>query len=280
MKNSNNDFGENGINDIFEEFRKKRDEEDDDDKFTNNNIFRQENTVNISFSSNSKKLKNINENKIYELEREVKSLKEEIKKYRNEIKKLKKENEKLKEKKKHSETMNNSIFNNNKIINNEQIINNYSFINMQNDYSFKLNSYVENLTMRIFKGDNEVNFELFLTNNGYETWPENRTKLVFIESSFNKENYNDVILKPQSPKDTWKYDVRFIKLKEYKSDIYISILRFNANGINIGDEIILTVIIEEEYDIPKLRKEEEEDDLSPKSRGFILNSDMNRGSIK
>jgi len=280
MKNSNNEFGENGINEIFEEFRKKRDEDDEDDKFVNNNIFRQENTVNISFSSNSKKSKNINENKIYELERENKSLKEELKKYRNEVKKLKKIIEQFNEKEKHIETMNNSIFNNNEIINNEQIINNYSFINMQNEYSFKVSSDIENLTMKIYKGENEVNFELFLINNGSKTWPENRTKLVFIESSFNKENYNDVILEAQRPKDVKKYDVRFINLKEYKSDIYISILRFKANDLNVGNEIILTVIIEEEYDIPKLRKEEEEDDLSPKSRGFIINSDMNRGSIK
>ena len=116
---------------------------------------------------------------------------------KNEIKKLKNKIEKLKEK--HKDNMNYSIYNNNETINNEQYINNYSFVNIWNNYSFKFSSDIENLTQKIYKGDKEVIFDLFLTNNGSKTWPEGRTKLVCVESSFKKENFNDVLLEPQIP---------------------------------------------------------------------------------
>ena len=50
MKNNNNDFGEKGIIDIFNQFRQKRDEDDENDKFTYH-IIRQENTINFSIFS-------------------------------------------------------------------------------------------------------------------------------------------------------------------------------------------------------------------------------------
>lgn len=285
MKNSNNDFGEKGINDIFNQFRKKRDEDNENDKFTSNIIrdentiyfIREENIINFSIFCNSQKSKNINVKKMDYLERENKSLKEEIEKYKNEMKKLKNIIEKLKEK--YKDNWNYSIYNNNETLNNEQYINNYSFNNICNDYSFNCSSEIENLTQKIYKGDKEVIFDLFLTNNGSKTWPEGRTKLVCIESSFKNENYSDVILEPQIPKQVKKYDVRFTNLKEYKNNEYISIFRFNIDGINIGEEIILTVIIDEDFNIPQL-KGEDDDDLSPKSRFFIPYSDMNRGIFK
>ena len=212
-----------------------------------------------------------------DLERENKYLKEEIEKYKNKIKKLRKIIEKLKVNK---DNWNFSLFNNNEIINNEQYINNYSFVNIGNDYSFNLSSEIENLTQKIYKGDNEANFEIFLTNSGSETWPEGRTKLICDKSDFKKENFNDVIiLESQIPKQVKKYVIYFTNLKEYKSAEYISIFRFNIDGINIGEEILLTVIIDEDFNIPQL-KGEDGNDLSPKSRCFMPYSDMNKGINK
>ena len=139
--------------------------------------------------------------------------------------------------------------------------NNYLFNinqNMRNDYSFRCLTEKEELTKKIYEdNDDFVEFTLLLINNGPSPWPSGKTKLVFDEPIFDEENSKDIILVSQEHNQQKNYKVCFKGLKEYQTGEYISKLRFNVNGKNIGEEIVLTIIIDENYDIQKLKMEDE-----------------------
>ena len=224
------------------------------------------------------------DDKIKKLEKEIRHLKKENKQFKEQSNKYGDNNEitnikpKIKNKTEiynRFETINiEQNINNNYFLNNGQqnykyneynnMINNFNennyFINvnqnMRNDYSFKILSESDDLTKKIYEEDSEpVTFNLLLKNNGSLPWPKGKTKLVFEEAIFDKENSKDVILEAQEQDDEKSYLILFQKLDEYQVGEYTSKLRFNINGENIGEEIVLKIIIEESYDIPNLKKE-------------------------
>jgi hypothetical protein len=131
--------------------------------------------------------------------------------------------------------------------------NNYLFNasqNLGNDYSFKCLTESEKLTKKIYEDKCDiVEFRLLLINNGAAPWPRGKTKLVFDEPIFNGENSKEILLVSQEHNQQKNYIVCFKSLNEYPTGKYISKLRFNVN-------IILTIIIEETYNIQKLKMED------------------------
>ena len=81
--------------------------------------------------------------------------------------------------------------------------------------------------------------------------------MVFDEPIFDGENSKEILLVSQEHNQQKNYIVCFKSLNQYQTGEYISKLRFNVNGKNIGEEIVLTIIIEETYDIQKLKMEDE-----------------------
>ena len=138
--------------------------------------------------------------------------------------------------------------------------NNYLFNTSQNqgnDYSFKCLTEREKLTKKIYEDKCDiVEFRLLLINNGAAPWPRGKTKLVFDEPIFNGENSKEILLVSQEHNQQKNYIVCFKSLNQYQTGEYISKLRFNVNGKNIGEEIVLTIIIEETYDIQKFKMED------------------------
>ena len=116
---------------------------------------------------------------------------------------------------------NNSIYNNN--INNNLV----SYNNNQHNFSFKcLNT--QELTTTIIEEEDEAKFTLLIQNNGNQTWPKDKTKLIFDRKSmFIKDN---VILLPQQPGDTKTYSIYFNGLRVYQEGEYYSYLRFYVDG--------------------------------------------------
>jgi len=156
---------------------------------------------------------------------------------------------------------NNMISNFNKNNNNFNNVNH----NMRSDYSFKCLSENDELTKTIYENDIDfVAFNLVLQNNGSLPWPKAETKLVFEDAIFDEENSKEVILEEQEKDEEKGYIVIFQKLNEYQTGEYTSKLRFNVNGKNIGEEIVLKIIIDEYYDISNLKKEvgDNENELS------------------
>ena len=153
------------------------------------------------------------------------------------------------------------------IINFNKNNNNFNNVNhnMRSDYSFKCLSENDELTKTIYENDIDfVAFNLVLQNNGSLPWPKAETKLVFEDAIFDEENSKEVILEEQEKDEEKGYIVIFQKLNEYQTGEYTSKLRFNVNGKNIGEEIVLKIIIDEYYDISNLKKEvgDNENELS------------------
>ena len=278
-------LGENEMNDMLKKFNQKNQKEDDEDKnFINQNDNKENNIDNIASSFNQKINLLINRIKsltitqkekddiikiIIELKKDRKC-KDQSYKYGDNINKITNIKPKIKNK--------TEIYNRYEIINIEQNINNNFFFNngqqnykyneynnmikshnqnLGNDYSFKCLNESEELTVKIYEDKCDiVKFKLLLINNGTVPWPSGKTKLVFDEPIFDEENSKDILLVSQEKNQQKNYIVCFTSLNEYQTGIYISKLRFNVNGKNIGEEIVLTIIIEESYDIPKLKMED------------------------
>ena len=288
---SKNNFGENQINDIVKNFNQKNKKEGEGDRiFMMPIAINNENNINNITSSDKKQIIYL-KNKLKLMKKKVKKRDSIIKKLEKKNKKLEKENEKLKEQSNkyknklnyinpkirnkteiynhHYENININIFldnhqqnykyneYNNMIKNSKK--NNFLFNanqNIMNDYSFKCLSDTDDLTKIIFEESEDiVEFKLLLMNTGPLPWPKDLTKLVFDDPLFDQENSQDIILVAQEKNEQKNYLVPFKNLKEYPSGEYTSKLRFNVNGKNIGEEIALTIIIEEKYDISELKKE-------------------------
>ena len=78
------------------------------------------------------------------------------------------------------------------------------------------------------KGSSEGKATIFLKNNGKESWPINKTKLIFDKNSDIKSE--DIILNPQKPDETNSYDIIFKQIENYPVGEYKSYLWFNVNG--------------------------------------------------
>ena len=137
----------------------------------------------------------------------------------------------------------NKNINYNLIVKNSNLNNNYQEeINLGKKYSFECIN-INNLTASIFEEDDSAYISINLLNNGKVAWPEGITKLIFVDPS--TFTTNDIILKPQKPGENIAYKINFNNLRTYPSGIYYSFLRFNINGVNLGQQLKLTTSIKE-----------------------------------
>ena len=193
-----------------------------------------------------------------EKEREEKERKEREEKERKEReeKERKEKERKEKEEKDEFSIFNNSLFNNNSnVIINEDVapvenpknVNNKENLphDQQNEspieyYSYKCNNNF-NLSSYIHEKTESTSIMVEIENNGSQVWPEKVTQLKFDSKSQIKGD--DLILKPQKPKEIITYDIKFNNLGEYKEGTYESYVYFYINEENYGERLVLRINI-------------------------------------
>ena len=176
-----------------------------------------------------------------------------------------------------SNNINNNLNNDNNIIinkNNNNIndniindkINDEKEENVKKIYSYECINIVS-LLIYIYKGTTEGKTKIILKNNGKESWPINKTKLIFDKDSDIKSE--DIILNPQKPDETNTYDIIFKQIENYPVAEYKSYLWFNVDGQNFGDKIIITFKI--------IEKNNELEENMDKIKEFIENYGLTEG---
>ena len=111
-----------------------------------------------------------------------------------------------------------------------------------NEYSYECINILQ-LSTYLYEGTEEGKIEIILKNNGSQTWPEGRTKLIFERES--QINGNEIILRSQKPGEEGKYDIILSGLKKYSPNQYKSYLGFCIDDDEFGDELVLTINIKE-----------------------------------
>ena len=114
------------------------------------------------------------------------------------------------------------------------------------DYSLEIINK-HNLNPSIPEGEDKLDIELIIKNNGAKQWPENGAKLVF------NENKNliarPIFLRPQKPEEQQKYEINMEDLHVYQAGKYEAEMNFEVDGKQYGDEIDLIITIEEKKKI-------------------------------
>ena len=149
--------------------------------------------------------------------------------------------------KKEKREIQDNINKNNNIINRKK---NNNYITYKNNnikktiYSYECIN-IDKLQLNLNKGSNEGKIKIILKNNGKESWPINKTKLIFDKDPNIKSE--DIILNPQKPDETNSYDIIFKQIENYTVGEFKFSLWFNVDGQTYGDKIIITLkIIEKE----------------------------------
>ena len=104
----------------------------------------------------------------------------------------------------------------------------------------------------IYEGTEHCEINIILKNNGNVKWPKKKTKLIFDESSQNKEG--DIILEPQKVGEEKGYKVKFENLGNLKVGEYKSYLLFNVNGKNYGEKLTLSINVKEKKELEEIDK--------------------------
>jgi hypothetical protein len=128
--------------------------------------------------------------------------------------------------------------------NDDEDDNDFSIIKFGNkkDYSLEIINK-HNLNPSITEGEDKLDIELIIKNNGSKQWPENAAKLVFNE---NKNLTGEpVFLRPQKPEEQQKYVVHMEDLHIYSAGKYEAEMNFEIDGKKYGDEIDLMITINE-----------------------------------
>ena len=134
----------------------------------------------------------------------------------------------------------------------------YQKINAQNNDDLNINEYsyeclnAQNLNCYLYEGTKEGKIEILLENNGNNTWPINNTKLISDEISDLK--VDEIILKPQKPKERSRYDIFCKGLISYPPGEYKSKLKFCVNGNKIGEILTIKIIIKSKNEIKDKEK--------------------------
>ena len=134
---------------------------------------------------------------------------------------------------------------------------NKSIINIKK-YSYECINILQ-LSMYLYEGTEKGQSEIILKNNGDQTWPEGRTKLVFERES--DISGDEIILRPQKPGEIGKYNIVLNGLNYYSHNQYKSYLNFYIDDDEIGEHLILTIIIKEK-DKPKKEIEDHMDKIT------------------
>ena len=119
----------------------------------------------------------------------------------------------------------------------------------ENKYYSYTCDYVHNINLsaEIDEGIENTVIVLWLKNDGTLDWPENRTQLIFNRNKSDCSG-NNIILRPQRVNEVEKYEVIFNGLGPLGEGTYKSYLNIKVDGVNIGEEVKLTVIIKKKVD--------------------------------
>ena len=171
----------------------------------------------------------------------------------------------------------NQANNNNNNVNN----NNYNIINennnidenieeepMEEEYSYDCTNSMY-LTVYIYEGTEDAEFEIFLRNNGTQTWAED-SKLINDPSSFLKTDI--ILLAQQKPNEERGYKTVIKNLGRYADGEYKAIFLFYTKGKIRGEKITAMVKIKEK-DNKKSEIEENMDKISEFRDTFNLSEE-------
>ena len=257
----NNEFEDNNANKFQHIFT--------NDNNNNKNILTNNNNQNIENSANSNEINNsyldINQMNLNE-ENTVKNytnkviegidLNKNTKDYNNQIKPEKENEENI-----HDNTdviIKKTIYNNNK--NNEMLI--------DEGYLFDCTNSMY-LSVYIYQGTEETNFEIYLRNIGTKTWAQDSKLLV--DPSSKCKTY-DVILAPQKPDEERSYKIIVKDLKNYIAGDYKIVFNFWSGGRIYGEKIVAIIRIKEK-DNKKNEIDENIDKINEFRETFNLSED-------
>ena len=125
---------------------------------------------------------------------------------------------------------------------NNKADNEFKMIHFGEKYSFELINK-HNLKGQIEEGEDEINIEIIIKNNGASQWPFKGAKLVPNEKKNIKGE--EVILDPLKPGEQKQYNIKFDELKRYPFGNYTAGYIFEINGKTIGDNIDFSLVINE-----------------------------------
>ena len=214
-----------------------------DIKTIDNNEKKLEEKINLLIEEN-KNNKLISEKEKKEREEKINLLTKRIEELENKINALCEVNEK---EKKEAQSKINSLTKKNKEL--ELKLNNLNLsINEEilNVYFYECTRNIKNLEKTIYEGTEEAKIEIILKNNGEEPWPINKTKLIYDNESYFKED--NILLKPQKPGEEETYEIILKNLGKLKIQEYQCILSFGVGLKSIkffGEKIILKINVKE-----------------------------------
>jgi hypothetical protein len=130
----------------------------------------------------------------------------------------------------------------------------FRLIQFGEKYSFEcVNKH--NLKGQIEKGEDEINYEIIIKNNGTIQWPLRGAKLIPNEQKNIKGKV--IILDPLKPGEQKKYIAKFDELKGFPPGNYYAGFIFEINGKKIGDNIDLNILINGKKDDENKKKIED-----------------------
>jgi hypothetical protein len=170
-----------------------------------------------------------------------------------------------------NEITNINVNNDNNNINNDN--NDYNIENLvdenNEDYSYDCTNSMY-LSVYIYEGTEEAQFEIFLKNNGNKTWAPDSKLINDPDSSF----VTDVILlAQQKPNEERSYKITVKNLGKYPDNDYKIIFHFYSGGKIHGEKITALVQIKEKDKDKKSEVEEYNDKIKEFRETFNLAED-------
>ena len=135
------------------------------------------------------------------------------------------------------------------------------------DYSIEIINK-NNLNSSITEGEDKLDIEIIIKNNGFKQWPENGAKLVFNENKNLKAK--PIFLRPQKPEEQQKYEINIEDLRVYTAGKYEAEMIFEVDGKQYGDEIDLNITIKEKQ--KKIDDDNHENEIQKFRKTFGLNN--------
>ena len=130
----------------------------------------------------------------------------------------------------------------------------FRLIQFGEKYSFEcVNKH--NLKGQIEEGEDEINYEIIIKNNGIIQWPLRGAKLIPNKQKNIKGKV--IILDPLKPGEQKKYIAKFDELKGFPPGNYYAGFIFEINGKKIGDNLDLNILINERKDDENKKKIED-----------------------
>lgn len=111
------------------------------------------------------------------------------------------------------------------------------------EYSYKCLS--NNLNFAIQKGIEEGVFSIAIENNGFLTWPQNKTFFEIDNSKSNIFNVQKTILEPLAPGEKSFAFIMLIGMDKYKPSKYYICLDFKVDGKKYGESILINIEVTE-----------------------------------